>query len=676
MTSTSLSLQLPEEPALFQLVRTGSSVDAVKLYLQYFPSSLPLPIFQDETVLQAAVTASFSAVEVWQREQDTEELELRLNILQVVAEHVDILATYGADERTIFHVAVTQPHAFSSTDHFVLISNAILDILLHQLKQNHEYLEVLFIRNTAQEMALHSAIKYGNWKAASKLLQLMHLTTDCYKRKYNFYVNVDENSTETPLLHSALQSDPSSKFIKDILRLFPDTAATQLDMDGKLPLVTALENTLPARKLDLLINAYPQALCTPTPVDQDLPLHLATLYYRTDSRVLLDVLQLLVRHYPIALTTSNSHGQWPLHSAMEVYKDPTDRNFSDRQLLPNLDLAVVQFLSNHGLIDSDEFSDLNNIHALTQSNPLNTVNSTTTSISSSNSSQSIGTSSSHREVEDLPRKNASALYHKDCYGDLPLHIACRRLATVTVETVTWLLQSYPYSAAVANDYGHLPLHLAAVAADIDFEENNFEDLSSSNEMVSCTRKLIEAYPEAVYRVDDEGDIPLQCAFTHTFVRLPLLECLLDATKLKEGNCGRIAENKNTGQLPLHTACANGIFSQEIIDALVAYDPSARLHYDLDGNLPIHVALMQQKACPVSVAHSLLYGACNATTLDDLHIPGSFLFNQSTLPCTSTRAPTLFVACEAATGTGEEALVSLDTIRFLVQRSPELFLGSS
>jgi hypothetical protein len=186
--------------------------------------------------------------------------------------------------------------------------------------------------------------------------------------------------------------------------------------------------------------------------------------------------------------------------------------------------------------------------------------------------------------------------------------------------------------------------------------------------VQCVELLLAAHPEAVFCPDDEGDVPLQCAFSHCNISLPLLECLLKATFTlwppRLGGTTAVAENALTGQLPLHTACANGIFSPAILDAVMSYDPKALWHYDKEGRLPLHVALMQPPACPVPVLRRLLYHHAHVTCP---------LQSCSTVTTTVDGTPALFVACEYAVhSTGKDAFHALDTIRFLVEQSPELF----
>lgn len=653
--------EVQEEPAIFKLIRnTEVSVDAVRLYLEHYPKRLKLPVYQDETVLSVAVKACFEvAAEELEDENAHDILVHQLTVLQVVSEHASLFELRNG--RTIFHVALapTEDEEETSTSLHALITNAVLTVLLDQLKSKVQF-GVLFVRDESTlQLALHMAIRQHDDKAARKLLVAM--SKGCYN--YEDY-DILEDGRRNPLLHEALYFAPSSKLLTSMLTLFPEAASKQ-DEDGMLPIILALERSLPARKLRLILEANPTSLSVSTG-DGDLPLHLAAMYYPQQP----DVLELFIQPYPSALTITNCHGQLPLHCAMEFQNVKDDHN-----LLPPTNLRVVQLLSNHHLCEEES-----EVSEATCDQP--STSTANCSISSSWSALSINDTGIRTLPckEDMPidvpncdalssennAKRSSALYHKDCYGELPIHIACRRLTPHSFEILSWLLQCYPESADETNDYGHLPMHLLAASESHDV----------SDELIQkCFELLWSVNPSALYAPDDEGDVPLQCLVTHKIESPILLHCIIEKASDDNVHFGSM-ENLLTGDLPLHTACMNGVFADHVLDPLLAFDPSALLHYDNEGYLPFHIALQGQQNCTVEVLKKLLYRKDDSTS-------NCCPTYRSTLPSSAEGIPALFIACENATpsdneeqGFSETDTKSLDIIRFIVENSPELFAASS
>jgi ankyrin repeat protein len=646
---------LQEEPSIFKLIRnTEVSIDAVRLYLEHYPKRLKLPVYQNETVLSVAVNACFAVGTAELEGGDVHEsLVHQLNVLQIVAEHASLFEILNG--KTIFHVTLstTDGEEDAPTALHILVANAVLTILLDQLKSK-DHCSLLFVRDGLKyQLAVHMAIHHHDDKAARKLLNAMSKGCTSYE-DYDFL----EDGRRTPLLHESLYFSPSSKLLILILTLFPE-AASKPDSDGMLPIILALERSLPARKLRLILEANPAALSVPTG-DGDLPLHLAAMYYPQQQ----DVLELFIQNSPSALMTTNCHDQLPLHCAME-YQNVKDEPYALRPT----NLIVVQLLSNH-LLSEEEGDESEG----TFDQP--STSATSCSLSSSFSALSINDTGIHtsqckdQKTIDLAHCNspssgnnlngASALYHKDCYGELPIHIACRRLTTQSFEILSWLLECYPESAAETNDFGHLPMHLLAAS----------ESHCANDDLIQeCFELLWSANPNALYTPDDEGDVPLQCLVTHSCVSPVLLQCIFEKAS-GDGNILGSMENRLTGDLPLHTACLNGNFADHVLDPLLAFDPSAVLHYDYKGYLPFHIALQGQNKCTVAVLKKLLYRKEDST----LHSCPSY---RSTLPSCADGVPALFVACENALPSDDRTdIESLDIICFLVENSPELFATSS
>ena len=652
--------ELQEDPAIFQLIRNRDvSVDAIRLYLQHYPKRLHHPVHRNDTILTIAVKECFAldTPEVFDNGDISALLIRQLSILTVVADFVNISEIFSG--QSIFHLLLQFP--FGSNDGgeevdnlaiamYKLISNSVLDVLLKHITVADKS-NILFLRNDKSQLALHVAIFHDNHKAARKLLDMMRFV---YCEYSNFeYIEPDR---KIPLLHYLLMHSPNSKLLSLTFTIFP-IAACISDSDGVLPIAVALENALSRRKIELIIDMYPQAL-TMANIDGDLPLHLAAM----DCPHQFEVLELLIERYEGALQTQNQNGQLPIHCCLE-HQNNAHRDES-------ITLTTVQILSNYnrastnvGIEESDGVT--------TSDDKLNDDSTANTSINSSPVSSGhdtipyfddeLNTRLRSEISSDLCKY--SALCHRDSYGEMPLHIACRGLTSCSFEILSWLLECYPESASSTNKFGHLPMHLLAASEGHDAEDDVIEN---------CFDLLLNAYRCALYTQDDEGDIPLQCLLTHGDILPKLMHCLVTKmTRIDERNF-YLMENPYTRQLPLHTACLNGICSIEVLNQLISIYPEALLHFDVDGLLPFHVALESPENCNDSLLKTLLYRPADKTQ--------TVLWQSTTLPCTAEGLPALFLACDNVKSLEEceseddrkiyDCKV-LDVIRFLVENSPEL-----
>jgi len=708
------------EPALFGLIREGN-LRAVSLYLEQFPADQALPDYNGTTPLMQAVHSMLEAAEDWQAANNQDqEIEDRVRLLTRVAHYSSYFDETDSEGKSVFHLAACAGCSQGETVSNILavVSEAVLECLLPEAR--HEYSNCencivarsFWIRDSDRQTALHTAIVHRNSKVASLLLKHMVKNSQRVYRDYDCLVDGERK----PLLTLALGHDAPRKLLKLIMLKFPSAAST-LSQEKKLPLITAIENVLSPRKLQLLIEAYPAAVKAVTG-DGDLPLHLTALYYQQQpAEKQREALHLLVEHHPPALTWSNMHGQWPLHCAMEVSQgeDDDDSNNSNNDDDANnappapLDLAVLQLLSNHQSGAESNEADSGDETTSAQGNALidpslaanmvddsqDTIPPLAIDISTESSMEDVlqlQTNSDHHvgptdaaaakfgSCKSSSGESVSALHHVDCYGELPLHLACRRLSTVTRETLQWLIDSNPGALQATNEFGHLPLHLAAATATETTTTITTATNINTNINTDCLRMLVDAHPAALWQPDHEGDVPLQCALGQATVQPALVECLLaeppaDSLAIAAGH--HPTENLETGQMPLHFACASGVESSRVLDQLIAYHPTALFHYDKEGHLPIHVAVSHPTTTQsVSTLHKLLFAASRLS--NEKESESDRRPRTTTLPSTVTGMPALFVACEACQPTSAdepdtaEETRSLDVIRCLVEHSPELF----
>jgi hypothetical protein len=649
--------ELQEEPAIFQLIRNRDvSIDAIRLYLKHYPKRLHHPVHGDDTILSVAVKECFALdnPEVFENGDINALLIRQISILSVVAEFVNVSEIISGE--SIFHILLQLPsNDVDEVDDlsiamYKLISNAILDVLLKYVTVSDEA-NILFLRNNEAQLALHIAIFHDNHKAARKLLDIMRFAY--YEYSHYEYIEPDR---KIPLLHYLLMHSPSSKVICLIFAIFPDAASTT-DSDGVLPIAVALENSLSHRKIELIINMYPQALSMANS-DGDLPLHIAAM----DCPHQFDILELLIDRYEAALQTQNHNGQLPLHCCLE-YQNNGHRDAP-------INLTTIQILSNYNRAStSDAIEESDETISGDKLNDDSTANTSMTSSPVSSGRNTIPYFDD--ELHESPSSDVSldqckyaALCHRDSYGEIPLHIACRGLTSSSFEILSWLLECYPESASSRNKFGHLPMHLFAASEVHDPDDDIIEQ---------CFNLLLNAYPCALYTQDNEGDIPLQCLLTHSDILPSLMHCLVTKmTRISEKNL-HLMENPYTRQLPLHTACLNGIYTIDVMNQLISLYPEALLHFDVDGLLPFHVALESPENCNDSILKTLLYRPTDKAQIVS--------WQSTTLPCTAEGLPALFFACENVKSLEEhededdrkiyECKV-LDVIRFLVENSPELF----
>ena len=688
-----------EEPALFALIRAGN-LKAVSMYLEQYPSNRPLPQHGNTTALMLCVESMYDAAGSWHQQavqgqnnvqQGDQEIEDRVRLLTRVSQRS---SSYFFDRnshgQTVLHLAAAAGCKGAQVVSSILavVSEAVLECLLPEDsyedddndEENVIVSKAFWIRCRSKWTALHTAVVHQNYKAATLLLK--HMVKN-RARDYRDYCVLTEDMVPQTLLSLALENNASRKFLRLIVHKFPEAASIS-DVYDKLPLAAAIEQKLSSRKLQIILQTYPDATRIANR-HGDLPLHLAAMYYQREPVELqCQILQILLELHPRAICTSNIHGQWPLHCAMEPdtrdnNDDGDDDDESSTERPPTiLDLAVLQLLSNHRVDNFETDENAAQLPIVEQPRSSGVVENSDDSFthlaigySTESSLDDASFAMSHDKMTALreeshddyfPNKenleSCSALLHADCYGELPLHVACRRIDRITPVALQWLLEMYPKAARTVNKYGHLPLHLAAATTETT---NNLTNL----------RTLLNAYANAVWQADYEGDVPLLCAVGNLHVPAGVVECLLIEPAMVLDDDTHPTKNPSTGQLPLHCSCASGTASK-YLDLLLAYHPAALFHYDFNGYLPFHIAISKPGSQVMTVKKLLFAAARLWTTRASV---SNCIHSTEALPCTADGTPALFVACEAtgtSDGASNHATESLDIIRFLVERSPELF----
>ena len=230
------------------------------------------------------------------------------------------------------------------------------------------------------------------------------------------------------------------------------------------------------------------------------------------------------------------------------------------------------------------------------------------------------------------------------HGSLPIHEACAE--GERVDTVRFLFEQYPACMSMRDEYECLPIHRAAEnqdeqAAEIikylllqdpdassKFGDGRFLPLHKACDgyrvNLGSVRVLFDDYPEAIYKVDNDGRLPIDMAERRRDIETRDIEAvgivaflteqlaLVNKAKMETSNqlplhsalCDRnislgsiklivkdfpasIHTSNHEGLLPLHIACARA--SVDIVKYLVELDASHLSVCDIEGKFPLHLS---------------------------------------------------------------------------------------
>lgn len=165
----------------------------------------------------------------------------------------------------------------------------------------------------------------------------------------------------------------------------------------------------------------------------------------------------------------------------------------------------------------------------------------------------------------------------------------------------------PNTAAHLEDpQGHLPLHLALLTA-------------CSKE---CASILIQAHPTALLHTTEDMQTPIHSALSNPstvpFLTYDTMDTLLQAyVTSRHGTYvnGKLAlkMEDNTGQYPLHAACANQA-CLKVIQLLLDTYPKAAIMPNANGDLPIHCMLDTDHLFESTAVEGMGFGATLATPM--------------------------------------------------------------
>ena len=298
-----------------------------------------------------------------------------------------------------------------------------------------------------------------------------------------------------------------------------NTSASEV-LSQLLPLHLALQKSkVPGSVVNALISAYPESARLTRASDGALPLHIALSHECT-----LDVIEVLLRAYPIALTLRDDRGRLPCDyyyaslnaSSTRYNNERKDMNFRDERIGEALRRDVEYWKSGNPQAAPLPTKRPNNHSEVITSDYLKNdeefkVATVSTMAESFQNKQDIhqyppqNKGSSMRDY--IRQKNWDALHHRcqtnpkeacDWLVDnnsLPLHELCKMQPSALV--MQDVLRAYPQAVRCSERCPHhrLPLHIAV--------EHRAD--------IAVIDLLYEAFPAAVHTKDGRGMLPLHCA---------------------------------------------------------------------------------------------------------------------------------------------------------------------
>ena len=141
------------------------------------------------------------------------------------------------------------------------------------------------------------------------------------------------------------------------------------------------------------------------------------------------------------------------------------------------------------------------------------------------------------------------------------------------DTVRVLVNAEPFSAAVEDSFGRLPLH---VAVDRD------------KPWMLTIEDLVDAYPEALLCRDGSGRMPLHIAVDRQEPCLEVVRFLVEANRETAG------ARRGVGRLPIHYSLFPESPSPEVVSLLMEAYPDGVKTADVYGRLPLHYAVEKQR----------------------------------------------------------------------------------
>lgn len=424
-------------------------------------------------------------------------------------------------------------------------------------------------------------------------------------------------------LHVACTLGPPVEVIQALLNADKETVMLR-DANGRLPLHLACD--VERASIDIvkiLLKNYPNGAQIKETQFGFLPLH-AACCIRENARktnvkgeLQLKVIKTLLSFYPDGVTMKDDHGWLPLALAcrtgahLPVIKalldeHPNAAKVMDREMRMPLHLALCARPSD------DEAAEIARILIAADPTSLMRKEKRFGFLPLHVACSFSGLSSSCAVVRTLLVAYPEASQQPDLRGSLPLHLACRSGAPVSV--IQQLISIYPQGASHPDTAQRLPLHWAC-------------HLNLSSECISI---LLDAYPAAARSAEAKYHfLPLHVAC--------LRGCSYKVIKIlsEAYSNGPFCRDKS-GCLPLHIACKckDGI-STDTIQSLVWLHPKALCVKNFEGVSPVdlakeNIANLSTDIVDIMVDASTNRDDCNISTSDEKRVEDFEIVNNMTL----------------------------------------------
>ena len=352
----------------------------------------------------------------------------------------------------------------------------------------------------------------------------------------------------------------------------------------------------------------------------------ATLLYMAcmNRRVNLSLFEIVYYAYPEAAWVSNIRGRLPIHILCCNYKLGKTASLDILQSMLNIDPTLLRERGGNSYLP---------IHHAVQTKSAEFC----------------------KKMLDAYPESAMA---RTGNGSLPIHKACRYgTRSDSVNTIQYLLELYPNSIHARDNDGWLPIHKSASPRKKDRSgrgkdivalllkhdhtvastatENNcrlplhIACNTAHSEHLGIVQLLFDAYPEAIWTRDVDGETPLDIAKRAAQSRNPsnIVSFVEAQMMIAPANVQSIhlwskfytrTQNGGTGSLPLHRALNNNA-TLGAIKLLVKGNPESLQVANNQGSLPLHIAC---EFSSVKVVQFLLELNGNDSCLDHLDIEGN------------------------------------------------------
>jgi ankyrin repeat protein len=226
--------------------------------------------------------------------------------------------------------------------------------------------------------------------------------------------------------------------------------AKQKSITDYLPLHLAVYERSPYELIELLIDAYPQALRQRDPKNH-LPIHIAS----RDDTVLLSIIQLIIKWWPDSLHERDPNDDLPVHMTIR-HRLPTEITTHMLDIYPQ----------------SKEMTDKDGNTLL---------------------HMAVRFRSNYDFIMYLLRIYPDAINRKNNAGDLPFHRAC--IFNASLDLLTKLYEMNTKVLKVADKEGNLPIHLY------------FMQLKGAAPNEEILHFFVEPFPESIGKKNKQGHTP-------------------------------------------------------------------------------------------------------------------------------------------------------------------------